>query len=351
MKCFYAEHEFKLTCEAASTAHKGQPVRLELRFTSDEVRALVACVANLMRANCSQTSATGEPLLLQFTQQCITAYAERVGVDRSESSLRKYRITRKHLQGYIAQCRQTADVPLKAVNAEFFNGFARYLIHTMTFSAQTARLYLSALRHFCRMAMRKGLLTSSVWQGAELPRVEKRHFALTRNELDQLSALDVHGTRALVRNLFVLSAHTGLAYIDLKHLTPQHIERDSSGAWLTMPRHKTGQQAVVRLTTATLALLDKLPKLQPCATGWLQVPDNRTINRHLHVMGHTLHLRQSLHLHVARHTFATLMLQRGVSLEAVSTMLGHARVATTQRYAEVTRQKILHELGQAQHAD
>lgn len=351
MKCYYAEHEFKLTCEAASAAHKGQPVRLELRFTSDEVRALVACVANLMRANRGQTSATGEPLLLQFTQQCITAYAERVGIDRSESSLRKYRITRKHLQGYITQCRQTADVPLKAVNAEFFNGFARYLIHTMAFRAQTARLYLSALRHFCRMAMRKGLLTSCVWQGAELPRVEKRHFALTRNELDQLSALDVHGTRALVRNLFVLSAHTGLAYIDLKHLTPQHIERDSSGAWLTMPRHKTGQQAVVRLTTATLALLDKLPKLQPCAAGWLQVPDNRTINRHLHVMGHTLHLRQRLHLHVARHTFATLMLQRGVSLESVSTMLGHARVATTQRYAEVTRQKILHELGQTQRRD
>ena len=121
MKCYYAEHEFKLTCEAASAAHKGQPVRLELRFTSDEVRALVACVANLMRANCSQTSATGEPLLLQFTQQCITAYAERVGIDRSESSLRKYRITCKHLQGYITQCRQAADVPLKAVNAEFFN--------------------------------------------------------------------------------------------------------------------------------------------------------------------------------------------------------------------------------------
>lgn len=351
MKCYYAEHEFKLTCEAASAAHKGQPVRLKLRFTSDEVRALVACVASLMRANCGQTSATGEPLLLQFTQQCITAYAERVGIDRSESSLRKYRITCKHLQGYITQCRQTADVPLKAVNAEFFNGFARYLIHTMAFRAQTARLYLSALRHFCRMAMRKGLLTSCVWQGAELPRVEKRHFALTRNELDQLSALDVHGTRALVRNLFVLSAHTGLAYIDLKHLTPQHIERDNCGAWLTMPRHKTGQQAVVRLTTATLALLDKLPKLQPCAAGWLQVPDNRTINRHLHVMGHTLHLRQRLHLHVARHTFATLMLQRGVSLESVSTMLGHARVATTQRYAEVTRQKILHELGQTQRTD
>lgn len=75
--------------------------------------SLVACVASLMRANCGQTSATGEPLLLQFTQQCITAYAERVGIDRSESSLRKYRITCKHLQGYITQCRQTADVPLK----------------------------------------------------------------------------------------------------------------------------------------------------------------------------------------------------------------------------------------------
>ena len=347
MKCFYAEDVLRLTCRASVNVPPGQQLSLELRFTSNEVKAFIAQVAGLVRDGHNHSGAGCGSSLLQFAQQYIAAYAERAGIDRSESSFRKYRITCHHLQDYIAHCHHIADVPLEAVDADFFNDFARYLMHSKALSVQTARLYLSALRHFCRMAMRKGLLSSCVWQGAELPRVEKRHFALTQDELRLLSELALNGTKAHVRNLFLLSAHTGLAYIDLKHLAPRHIERDGNGAWLTMPRHKTGQQAVVHLAPATLKLLDNLPKMQSPAAGWLQVPDNRTINRHLHVMGQALQLRQRLHLHVARHTFATLMLQRGVSLESVSTMLGHARVATTQRYAEVTRQKILRELQQA----
>ena len=50
-------------------------------------------------------------------------------------------------------------------------------------------------------------------------------------------------------------------------------------------------------------------------------------------------------MHVSRHTFATLLLQSGISVETVSTMLGHAHISTTQRYAEVTKQKIIQELG------
>ncbi len=44
--------------------------------------------------------------------------------------------------------------------------------------------------------------------------------------------------------------------------------------------------------------------------------------------------------HVARHTFATLALNKGVSLESVSKILGHTNIRTTMIYANVTNQKI-----------
>ncbi|GHU83704.1 hypothetical protein FACS189415_6570 [Bacteroidia bacterium] len=44
--------------------------------------------------------------------------------------------------------------------------------------------------------------------------------------------------------------------------------------------------------------------------------------------------------HLARHTFATLALTKGVSLESVSKMLGHTSIKTTQIYARVTDEKI-----------
>ena len=44
--------------------------------------------------------------------------------------------------------------------------------------------------------------------------------------------------------------------------------------------------------------------------------------------------------HMARHTFATMSLSKGVPIESVSKMLGHTNIKTTQIYARITNKKI-----------
>ena len=44
--------------------------------------------------------------------------------------------------------------------------------------------------------------------------------------------------------------------------------------------------------------------------------------------------------HLARHTFATMILSKGVPIESVSKMLGHTNIKTTQIYARITNKKI-----------
>lgn len=47
-----------------------------------------------------------------------------------------------------------------------------------------------------------------------------------------------------------------------------------------------------------------------------------------------------LTIHTARHTFGTIMLTKGVSIESVSKMLRHTNITTTQIYAKILNEKI-----------
>ena len=50
--------------------------------------------------------------------------------------------------------------------------------------------------------------------------------------------------------------------------------------------------------------------------------------------------------HLARHTFATYLLTKGVSIESVSKMLGHTNIKTTQIYARILDTKIGEDMSQ-----
>ena len=50
--------------------------------------------------------------------------------------------------------------------------------------------------------------------------------------------------------------------------------------------------------------------------------------------------------HCSRHTFATYLLTKGVSIESVSKMLGHTNIKTTQIYARILDTKIGEDMSQ-----
>lgn len=58
-------------------------------------------------------------------------------------------------------------------------------------------------------------------------------------------------------------------------------------------------------------------------------------------MGEVVSLDRVLHMHLARHTFATrVTLSNKVPIESVSKMLGHSSLKHTLRYARVVGEKI-----------
>lgn len=77
----------------------------------------------------------------------------------------------------------------------------------------------------------------------------------------------------------------------------------------------------------------------------LNVISNQKFNVYLHIVEKAIGIKKSLHSHLARHTYLTLLLNRGVRLETVSKAAGHSNTKITQRYyAQVHKDTVIEEI-------
>jgi integrase len=147
-----------------------------------------------------------------------------------------------------------------------------------------------------------------------------------------------------VRDIFIFSCFCGLAYIDIAHLTTDNIRTGFDGdAWIIGERKKTGVKYRVPLLEVPAAMIEKYRGAMPNGL-LLPVISNQKMNAYLKEIADICGINKTLSFHVARHSFATLTLTKGVSIESVSKMLGHTDIKTTQIYARITDNKISDEM-------
>jgi len=65
------------------------------------------------------------------------------------------------------------------------------------------------------------------------------------------------------------------------------------------------------------------------------------MNDYLHLIESRLKLNKNLTSHIARHSFATIVLAHDVPIENVARMLGHKNIQTTQIYAKILKSTIV----------
>lgn len=67
---------------------------------------------------------------------------------------------------------------------------------------------------------------------------------------------------------------------------------------------------------------------------------NKAVNRCIQEVAKELQINKHIHFHTSRHTFATRALRKGMRIEYVSKLLGHASIKTTQIYAKVVNSEL-----------
>ncbi|MFD2327028.1 site-specific integrase [Mucilaginibacter galii] len=147
-----------------------------------------------------------------------------------------------------------------------------------------------------------------------------------------------------VRDIFLFSCYTGLAYADVKKLKRSEIVLGlDNEKWIYTSRQKTDTDSRIPLLPPALSLIERYRSNPLCINSGLIFPvlSNQKMNCYLKEIADVCGIHKTLTYHIARHTFATTVtLSNGVSIESVSKMLGHKNMRTTQHYAKILDKRV-----------
>ena len=148
-----------------------------------------------------------------------------------------------------------------------------------------------------------------------------------------------------IRHCYTAKIFTGFAFQDLDAMGKENIYQEpTTGVYfLCRERGKTNIDEMVPITPMIKEIMDIYKDDPECqAKGQLfPVPSNQNYNGYLKVLQIHCKITKTLKTHLARHTFAHIMLNHyGFSLEIVSRMLGHKSIRSTQKYCKISMKRI-----------
>ncbi|QTD38981.1 site-specific integrase [Polaribacter batillariae] len=268
-----------------------------------------------------------------------------IGKDYALGTSERYKTAKKHLKNYINQEYKIEDIPVKDINNKFITGFEYYLKTEKNCAHNTTIKYITNFKKIVRIAYANDWISKDPFYNwkARLKTVE-REF-LSKEEIEKLVSKELAIKRLnQVKDIFIFSCFTGLAYSDVKKLSHSDIVIGIDGnRWIKTYRTKTNSRSNIPLLSTAEAIIEKYSNHPGVVKSQFLLPvlSNQKMNAYLKEIADVCGINKNLTFHLARHTFATsVTLTNGVPIETVSKMLGHKSLKTTQHYAKILDKKV-----------
>lgn len=192
---------------------------------------------------------------------------------------------------------------------------------------------------YIKIAIKKKITKYNPYEEFDLKKGKhKDPTFLTEAELQKM----IHHTPAndkldRVKDLFLFQCFTGMAYVDMQSFSKDDIIEVNGEKAIGSSRQKTDESFVLLF----------LPEAEKIATKYnykLPIISNQKYNSYLELLGAAAGINKNITSHVARHTFATYLINKGVPIESVSKAMGHSSIRQTQRYAKLGGEKVVDDM-------
>lgn len=259
----------------------------------------------------------------------------------STTTLQKYTLCKDRFMQMLKDKYHCKDMLLKDVTPAVIQDFSVYLMTVVRQCNNTAMKTMKTLKTVILYGIKLGVIHSNPYLGVKLHLEPVDRGFLTEEELQSIIKKDFEIDRlGFVRDLFVFSCFTGLSYIDVKKLKADNIVTLNGIEWIKIAREKTSTPVSVVLFDGAKCIIKKYENDPKRKDKLFPSMSNQKMNQYLKEIATSCGIKKNITFHMARHTFATLTLSKGVPIESVSRILGHTNIKTTQIYAKITNKKI-----------
>ncbi|MDD5150409.1 MAG: site-specific integrase [Flavobacterium sp.] len=286
-----------------------------------------------------------ERMIIPIYQNHNDKIEELIGNGYAYGTLERFKISLKHLQEFIQWKYNLSDISITKIDYAFVTEFEFYLRSVKKCNNNTAVKYVRNFRKIIKICLDNDWLDKNPCSRYEGKMKEVERDFLTEEELNRIYNKRFSSERlTLVKDIFIFSCYTGLAYVDVKGLKKDHIAIGIDGEkWIFKNRQKTDTKSKIPVLPIAQEIIQKYANHPRCLNedSILPILTNQKMNSYLKEIGDLCNISKEITFHMARHTFATsITLTNGVPIETVSKMLGHKNIQTTQHYAKILDKKV-----------
>lgn len=296
--------------------------------------------AELLKNTLTGVNAVPVTLLLTGAEELERLEKRSVEI-KSRSTYRQSVIFQECLRQYLLTLGKE-DIVFSEISEQFGLSYKVFLLKDMGCSTDKMNKCLCWLNRLVYIAVDREIIRSNPLEDVAYEKKNPpRLLHISRGELKLMMETPMEDSMLeLARRMFIFSSLTGLAYVDIYRLYPHHIGKTANNrTYIREKRGKTKVEAFIPLhpiAERILSLYNTTDDTKPV----FPLPIRDIMWHEIHAVGNALEFKENLSHHQARHTFGTLLLSEGISIESIAKMMGHTNIATTQVYAKVTDQKI-----------
>jgi hypothetical protein len=242
-----------------------------------------------------------------------------------------------------------SNLSFSDIDFKFLKSFERFLIDK-GLKPNTISIYLKVIKKFVRLAINNDFINSSnnPFRAFKISMRKTDKTFLLPSEIDIIENLNLENNKRLkyARDLFLFSCYTGLRFSDVVTLEPTNIQMIDGKKWLIKNQQKTDEKIKIPIYLLfdgkPLKIIQNYFSLG--SKTLFKSITNNSINAKLKRIFALAGIDKHVTFHAARHTTATYLLSKKVSIFVVQKILGHAKIDTTQIYTHLIDETIINSL-------